>query len=493
MDTSRSHPMHFDLPARARQEMVRDGFEPDFPPAIAAQLRQTEHASPGYADGADVQDLRALLWSSIDNRESRDLDQVEVAERLADGGVRLRIGIADVDWLVPPASPIDLHARHNCCSVYTGVSIFPLLPEELSTDRTSLVQDKDRLAVVIEMDIDGDGAVTSSRVYRALTRNRAQLTYDGVGDWLEGSASVPPRVAAVEGMDAQMRLQHEVARTLQERRRRDGAMEFESVEPRPVVEEGRIKDLEVPRDNPARRMIENFMISANTAMARTLEDRGIPSFQRIVRSPQRWPRMVEIAQRLGDALPPEPDPRALSQFLARRRAADPAHFPDLSLSIVKLMGPGEYTVVKSAAGHVGHFGLAVYSYTHSTAPNRRYADLIVQRAVKACLAAEPAPYSEAELAEVAERCTERENAARKVERFMRKAVAAVWMHERIGSTFDAIVTGASPKGTYVRLLKPPVEGRVVRGEQGLDVGDRTRVRLIDTDPERGYIDFEEAS
>jgi VacB/RNase II family 3'-5' exoribonuclease len=481
--------VHFDLPARAREEMRNEGFEPEFPPAAVSQIQQTA-ATVVPDDG--LRDQRGLLWSSIDNRESRDLDQIEIAEQLANGVIRLRIGIADVDALVPGNSPIDRHAAHNCCSVYTGVVIFPLLPEEFSNDRTSLLQDRERTAVVVEMDIDEDGGIAASMVYRALTRNCAQLAYEDVGRWIEGEAVVPERAARVKGLEAQMRLQHEAARRLLARRQREGALEFESVEPRPVVEDGRITDLSVPRKNAARIMIENFMISANVTMARFLEQRGIASIQRVVRSPQRWPRIIELAARYGEALPAEADPIALSQFLAKRRKVDPERFVDLSLSIVKLMGPGEYTVVTSPQEHIGHFGLAVYSYTHSTAPNRRYADLIVQRALKATLAGAPQPYSEAELAAIADRCTERENAARKVERFMRKAVAAVWLRDRIGETFDAIVTGAAPKGTYVRLLKPPVEGRVLRGEHGLDVGDHTRVRLIGTDPERGFIDFERA-
>jgi len=343
------------------------------------------------------------------------------------------------------------------------------------------------------MDIDTTGAVAAQSIYRARTWNYAQLAYEDVGEWLDNEGPIPPRAAATAGIEGQLRLQHELAQRLLDRRHREGALDFDMVEARPVVDDGRITDLTVPKKNPARWIIENFMIAANTTMAQYLEERGIPSIQRIVRSPQRWPRIVEIAARYGVTLPEAADPLALSHFLAARKAADPDHFCDLSLSIVKLLGPGEYVVVRSAAEHQGHFGLAVTSYTHSTAPNRRYADLIVQREVKAVLNGDPAPYTDAELADIAARCTERENAARKVERFMRKAVAAVWLSNRIGQTFDAIVTGASDKGTYVRLLKPPVEGRVVRGEKGLDVGDHTRVRLIHTDPERGFIDFEEAS
>jgi exoribonuclease-2 len=481
---------HFELGERSRRKMRDEGFEPEFPPGVEMQLRETGTAA---APGANVVDLRDLLWSSIDNPESRDLDQIEVADRLPNGAIRLRIGIADVAGTVPADSPIDQHAVHNGCSVYTGVAVYPLLPEALSTDRTSLLQDRDRAVVVIEMAVEPDGAVQGGSIYGALARNRAQLDYESVGDWLDGQTAAPERVRNVAGMEAQLRLQNEAAERLLAWRKREGALEFETVEARPVMEDGRIKDLAVPRKNPARRLIENFMVSANTTMARFLEDRRVGSLQRIVRSPQRWPRIVEIARRFGVELPAEPDPLALSRFLCDRQAADPERFADLSLSIVKLMGPGEYTVVTSASDRVGHFGLAVYSYTHSTAPNRRFADLVVQRAVRASLADAAPPYRPDRLAELAARCTERENAARKVERFMRKVVAAAWMRGRIGETFDAIVTGASPKGTYVRLLRPPVEGRVVRGEQGLDVGDRARVRLIAADPERGFIDFEEAS
>lgn len=487
MTTNGNPPYHFDLKARAALEMRDEGFEPEFPPDAEAQVRQISAAPERLLD---TRDLRELLWSSIDNQESRDLDQIEVADRLDNGNIRLRIGVADVDETVALGSPIDRHAAHNCCSVYTGVIVFPLLPNPLSTDRTSLLQDQDRSAVVIEMEVDANGAVANSAVYRAMVRNRAQLVYETVGDWLDGEGPIPDRIADVPGMEPQIRLQAEAAERLQARRLREGALEFETVEARPIVEGDRIVDLTVPTKNPARQMIENFMISANTTMATFLEQRGVGSIQRVVRSPQRWPRIVEIAARYHYTLPQEPDPLSLSKFLASRRKADPARFPDLSLSIVKLMGPGEYTVVRSPEERTGHFGLAVYSYTHSTAPNRRFADLVVQRAVKSTLAGAPPPYADDDLAQVAARCTERENAARKVERFMRKAVAAVWLHDRIGETFDAIVTGASPKGTYVRVLQTPVEGRVTRNEEGLDVGDRTRVRLIGTDPNRGYIDFE---
>lgn len=483
------HDAHFSLPARAHLAMVEEGFAPDLTSDAEAQLK---HLESQPENTPSRRDLRNLLWSSIDNEESRDLDQVEVAEALPEGRVRLLVGIADVDAFVSQGSPIDQHAQENTCSVYTGVRTFPMLPEELSTDRTSLLEGQDRAAIVTEMVINSDGEVETADIYPALLHNRARLTYDEVGAWLEGQGEMPADIAKTPGMEGQIRLQQETAERLHARRLSQGALEFESVEAYPVVSDGRVVDLKVPPKNLARRIIENFMIAANTTMANYLETRHVPAIQRVVRSPQRWPRIVELAARWGVVLPPEPDPRALADFLEVRRKADPLRFPELSLSVVKLMGPGEYTVVTSPEEHAGHFGLAVYSYTHSTAPNRRYADLIVQRLLKSVVRQTTPPYSAGELTQMASHCTERENAARKVERLMRKVIAADLLSHRIGQTFDAIVTGVSSKGTFVRLIAPPVEGRVMRGEHGLDVGDRLRVRLIHTDPDRGFIDFEHA-
>ena len=483
------HDPHYSLGSRAYRAMVDNGFSPDLSPEVIGQVHQIELATQVSGGHPSMQDLRSLLWSSIDNDDSRDLDQLEVAEALPNGRIRLMVGIADVDAVVSQNTPIDRHASDNTISVYTGVRTFPMLPEALSHDSTSLIQGTDRAAIVTDMEIDRDGTVQSSKIFPALVHNHARLTYDEVGPWLEGRANAPVGVANTTGMEAQLRLQAQAAERLYSQRVQNGALEFDTVEARPIVTDGQVVDLAVPPKNLARRMIENFMIAANTTMASLLESRGVPSIQRVVRSPQRWPRIVELAVRLGESLPPDPDPRALSTFLAKRKQADPIHFPDLSLSIVKLMGPGEYTVVKSVFEHAGHFGLAVYSYTHSTAPNRRFADVVVQRLLKALNQGVNPPYSEEDLNAIAAHCTERENAARKVERLMRKVVAAALMSDRIGQSFSAIVTGASEKGTYVRLLAPPVEGRVVHGEDGLDVGDRVHVRLIDTDPNRGFIDF----
>lgn len=486
------HPVphsEFDLRARAFRAMQEEGFFPTLPSQATTELHVIEAAPERPPHASGVRDLRSLLWSSIDNRESRDLDQVEAAERLPNGNILLRVGIADVDDYVPRGSALDRHAFDNTVTVYAGVAIFPMLPEPLSTDLTSLLQDQDRLAVVVDMEIAASGEVVGQSVYRALLRNRAQLTYEDVGDWLDAKAPRPRVPTGLVGLDEQLLLQAEAADHLQTLRTRHGALEFETVEARPVIEHGRVVGLDLPQKNDAKRLIENLMIAANTTIASLLLNAGIPSLQRVVHSPERWPRIVAVAQEYGYRLPAVADPVALSAFLTARRAQDPAHFADLSLTIVKLLGPGEYSLVRSEADIHGHFGLAAYSYTHSTAPNRRYTDLIIQRLLKAHLAGQAAPYTPDELTTIARQCNLRESASRKVERLMRKVAAADLLHTHIGQIYDAIVTGAMPKGTFVRLLHPPVEGRVVAHEQGLDVGDRTRVRLVQTDVDRGFIDF----
>ncbi len=477
-----------DLLAIAHQAMLDAGFNPDVPETVLREM-QSLKASLSLTEPA-TRDLRALLWSSIDDAKSRDLDQVEYAESLPNGDVRLLVGIADVDALVEKASAIDVHAAENSTSVYTGVVTFPMLPEELSTDRTSLVGGADRTSIVTEMVVGPDGIVRQSDVYPAVLHNYAKLSYEAVGDWLDHNGKIPSEVAEVPRMEAQLRLQFEAAIRLRELRRHHGALQLETIQPTPVVSEtGQVTDLTATEHNSARDIIESFMISANVAMAQFLEAQGVTAIRRVVHIPEQWPRIVEIAHEFGEALPAEPDSRALAEFLARRQSADPLHFPDLSLAVVKLLGPGEYTIEKPGTPSDGHFGLAVHDYTHSTAPNRRYADLVTQRLVKAVLRKASSPYSEEELRKIAAHCTEREDAARKVERKMRKVAAAVLLQSRIGDQFDAIVTGANPRGTFVRLLKPPADGLVVRGAQGLRVGEKVRVRLVSTEPERGFIDF----
>ncbi len=481
---------HIDLRSLARHAMTDAGFAPDVPPDALRELQSIGsggHATP--PDGS-LRDLRDLQWSSIDNDDSRDLDQVEYAQQLPDGTIRIMIGIADVDGTVPQGSAIDQHAFVNTTSVYTPALIFPMLPDQLSTDATSLLGNAERIAVIIDLTVGPDGEIRSSQMYRSLICNHAKLAYESLGAWLEDRGPMPDSVAGVPGLADQIRLQETATTHLQELRHRNGALDLETIEATAITENGNVVDITAARHNRAHKIIESFMVAANSAMAEFLESKSIPSIRRVVRTPARWPRIVELAAGLGDRLPPDADARALSDFLARRKAKDPDHYPDLSLSVVKLLGPGEYAVERPGEDQGGHFGLAVHDYTHSTAPNRRYADLVTQRLIKAVLRGAASPYDGDALDTIAAHCTERENAAKKVERMMRKAATALVLSHRIGEQFDAIVTGASPKGTYVRLLHPPAEGRVMRGESGLDVGDHVRVRLLSTDAEKGFIDFE---
>jgi len=483
-------PVSIDLKAAAHQEMIREGFEPDFSAAVMRELGELSGNTASAATGdASRRDLRALAWSSIDNPESRDLDQVEVAELLPNGDIKVLVGVADVDSLVVAGSALDQHAAHNTTSVYCGVVTYPMLPERLSTDLSSLNEDVDRLAVVIEIVITPDGDVRSHDLYRAILRNGAQLDYPGVGAWLEAAGEPPPKVRSSAGLEQQLRLQDRAAQLLRARRRRDGALELDTIEATPVASAGKVTDLIVRPQNRATQVIENFMIAANTAMAKFLDARGSATIRRVVKVPERWDRIVALAAALGEALPATPDSGALSAFLAKRRTVDPDHFPDLSLAVVKLMGPGVYVLEKPGQRGEGHFGLAVHDYTHSTAPNRRYADLVTQRLLKAVLSGGSPPYGDGALAAIADQCTRMEDAARKVERTCRKQAAAELLAGRIGESFDAIVTGASAKGTFVRTLRPPAEGMVVRGQQGMDVGDKVTVRLVAANPVRGFIDF----
>jgi len=477
---------HFDLHAAARRIITAAGFEPDTNDAMRQQLDRL--TAPAPIDSS-VKDMRDQPWSSIDNDESRDLDQVELAERLPDGSIRLVVGIADVDVLVPKDSPIDEHAYVNCTSVYTGVEVFPMLPEKLSTGLTSLNENEDRLAIAIETVVNAQGDVISFDVYRAAVRNKAKLAYDEVGAWLGGEAP-PQKVAGNKILTEQLKLQHEASQRLKAERIRNGALELETIEATPISKNGKIVDLKVIQKNHARDLIEDFMIASNSAIAKFLEAKGRSGIRRVVREPERWGRIVELASRYGETLPAEPDSLALAQFLIRRRKADPDRFPDLSVSIVKLMGPGIYALDLPGKDPGGHFGLATHDYSHATAPNRRYADLVTQRLVKATLSNSPPPYSNDDLTAIAQRCTEREDAENKVERSVRKTIAALMLSDRIGESFDAIVTGANEKGTFVRMMHPSAEGMVVSNHKGFDVGDKVRVKLVGADPYKGYIDFE---
>jgi exoribonuclease-2 len=485
-DTSRHQ---IDLQAAARQTMLANGFEPEFPPQVQQQLGELKARPPQIAPSSDIRDLRNLVWSSVDNDTSRDLDQVEVAERLPNGETKVLVGIADVDAFVAKNSAIDEHAAKETTTVYTGVRNFPMLPEQLSTGASSLGEAEDKLSIVIEFVVSSDGSVHSGSVYRAIVRNNAQLTYNAVGAWLEDRGGMPDKVAASTELQSQLKLQDEIAQSLMNERYRHGALNIETIEVSAVVSNGKVSDLVKQEKNRATELIEDFMIAANEVVARMLEDNKVSSIRRVVKIPERWNRIVELAAKQGERLPAEPDSKALNDFLIKRKAADPDHFADLSLAVIKLMGPGEYVLERPGDPEQGHFGLAVQDYTHSTAPNRRFADLVTQRLIKAVLAKQLAPYSDDELASIALTCTLKEDAARKVEREMSKRIAAVAMSTRIGEVFDAIVTGVTPHGTFVRVLKPAVEGLLAQGQQGADVGDKLRVKLISTDMQRGYIDF----
>ena len=477
----------FDLASAAHQEMINQGFHPDFLPGTDQQLAVIA-ARPAPAPSASVIDLRSMLWSSIDNDTSRDLDQAEVSERVA-GGIRIRIAIADVASAIAIDTPIDKHAADQTTSVYTGVRVFPMLPERLSTDLTSLNESEDRAAVVIDMVVAPDGSISQPSIYPAMVRNQAQLTYNGVGGWLEGTAVAPPKVAASADLQAQLKMQDEAAQALLQQREKMGALNIDRVEAEPVLADGEVKGLVIRQKNRASELIENFMVAANGVMARTLTGNGVSSIRRIVKTPERWPRIVELAARYGATLPVEPDSGALNQFLEKCKTQDPDHYADVSLAVVKLMGPGEYVLLRANDTPQGHFALAAHDYTHSTAPNRRFADTVTQRLIQAVIAKAPCPYSDAQLGAIAQNCTAKEDAARKVERVMGKRVAAVALHSRIGETFQGVITGVTPKGTFVRVLNPPAEGLLIHGQQGVDVGDRVTVKLISTDPRRGYLDF----
>jgi exoribonuclease II len=481
---------HLDLQATAKEIMQRYGFEPDFPPQVPQQLADLKAHPPQITAGGDIRDLRNLLWSSIDNDTSRDLDQIEVAERASNGDVKVMIGIADVDAFVAKQTPIDQHAARETTTVYAGVRNFPMLPEELSTGASSLLENQDRLSVVIEFVVDSSGGLKSSSVYRAVVRNKAQLQYNSVGAWLEGKSPAPPKIAASSDLQAQLKVQDEVAQKLKAQRFQHGALNLQTDEVQPLMLNDQVIDVVKQQKNRATELIEDFMVAANGVVARQLEK--VSSLRRIVRTPERWDRIVQLAATKGEKLPPQPDSKALNDFLVRRKAADPDHFADLSLAVIKLIGPGEYVVERPGDVAPGHFGLAVQDYTHSTAPNRRFADVVTQRLLKAMFAGQKNPYSDDELTAVATNCTQKEDAARKVEREMSKRLAAIAVQNRIGEVFDAIVSGVTDHGTFVRVLQPHVEGLLAQGAQGLDVGDKLRAKLIRADVQKGFIDFARA-
>ncbi|MGA3370768.1 MAG: RNB domain-containing ribonuclease [Terracidiphilus sp.] len=483
-----SQPIRFNLVAAAHAAMIEHGFQPDYPAGTDAELAAIQ-AHPELPAAQGAHDLRSLLWSSIDNDTSKDLDQIEWAEQLPDGRIRVLVGVADVDARVHLGSIIDSHAKSETTSVYTGVKVFPMLPAELSEGITSLNENEDRMAHVIEFSVDPAGTASDGKVYAALVRNRAQLAYNSVGAWLEGTGPAPAKVAANGDLAVQLKLQDAAAQRMVGSRFQHGALDLETIETRPVMLADQAVEISRLVKNRATSLIEEFMVAANGVAAHTFEQAGVASIRRIVRTPRRWDRIVEVAEGLGTTLPAEPDSKALNDFLLAQKQKDPDHFPDLSLTVIKLMGPGEYVLVKPNEVSPGHFGLAVQDYTHSTAPNRRFPDMVTQRLMKALLAKSPQPYSEDDLNAIAAHCTLMEDSARKVEREMEKRIAAVVLHPRIGQSFPAIVTGVNKYGTFVRTLDPHVDGMVVSGGKGLDVGDKVTVKLVSTDPQRGFIDF----
>ncbi len=483
-----SHSAPFNLAAAAHASMLEHGFQPEFPAGADAQLASIQ-AHPELPDAPGAQDQRNLLWSSIDNDTSKDLDQIEWAEQLSDGRIRVLVGVADVDVRValghrprrscPQRNHLRLHRRRRFPHAAGGS------PEGI----TSLNENQDRVALVIEFCVDSTGACSDGKAYRALVRNRAQLAYNGVGAWLDGSGPAPAKVAASADLAAQLKLQDQAAQRMLGCRFQHGALDLETVETQPVMQGANAVDIKRLEKNRATSLIEEFMVAANGVIARTFEDAKVASIRRIVRTPKRWDRIVEVAQGLGTTLPAEPDSKALNDFLLAQKQKDPLHFPDLSLAVVKLMGPGEYVLVKPNEPSPGHFGLAVQDYTHSTAPNRRFPDMVTQRLLKALFAKGSQPYSENDLNDIATHCTLMEDNARKVERDMEKRIAAVVLRPRIGQSFPAVVTGVNNYGTFVRTLDPHVDGKLVQGGKGLDVGDKVTVKLISTDPQRGFIDF----
>jgi exoribonuclease-2 len=470
----------------ARRVMGERGLAAEFTRAAVLEL---EGIKAPAAPEPGTRDVRSLPWSSIDNDDSRDLDQLSVGEALPGGAVRMCVAIADVAALVKKGGPIDAHARQNTTSVYTAAEMFPMLPEKLSTDLTSLNVNVDRVAVVVDMVFEPEGELRSSEIYPALVHNRAQLAYPSMAAWLDGTGPMPAGIAAVAGLEENLRLQDRMARRLRTRREEKGALSFETIQAKPVFSGMALRDLVADRSNTAKDLIEDLMVSANGVVARYFAAQRIPSIRRVVRTPVHWDRIAEIAADRGTELPKNPDPIALEKFLVTERRKDPLRFPDLSLSIIKLMGAGEYVVETPDGPGEGHFGLAVRDYTHSTAPNRRYPDVISQRMLKASLAGQPLPYTLPELQELADHCTEQEDAAKKVERQVAKSAAALLLSDRVGVTFDALITGASEKGTWARLLRPPVEGKLVVGYEGRKVGQTLRVKLLGVDVQRGHIDL----
>lgn len=479
-----------DLTDIARKAMIEHNLVTDFTDDVLKETATIQEAK--RQPSSHFIDLRDKLWFSLDNDDSKDLDQLTYAEKLPDNKFKIYVAIADVDSLVKKNSPIDRFAQKNTTSVYTPTKVFSMLPEKLSTNFTSLNENEDRLAIVVEIEVNPDGSQGPYKVYRSLVNNKAKLAYNGVADWLDDKRPMPDKVKLVPGMEEQVRLQDQISQVLKSYRHYQGSLTLEPIDPQPEIEDNKIVDIKTARTNRARELIEEFMIAANTAVAKFLGEHNLPSLRRVVRVPKRWDRIVELAQEKRETLPTEPNAKALDLFLIKERLLDPIHFPDLSLAVIKLLGNGEYVVEYPHEMPIGHFSLALKDYTHSTAPNRRYPDLITQRMIKAALQNKPSPYSPAELEGFAKRMTQKEDEATKVERQMKKSASILLLRNRIGQFFDAIVTGCSSKGTWIRVLHPPVDGKLVKGYEHVDVGNKIRVKLVNVDMEKGYIDFEKA-
>jgi VacB/RNase II family 3'-5' exoribonuclease len=480
---------YVDLKTIADMAMQKYGFKPRFPEPVMQEVNALTDIASSY-QGKTITDLRSLLWSSIDNIDSMDLDQLEYCERGPSGEIRVKVAVADVDIYVPKQCETDKHAVHNGTSIYTGIVTFPMLPDQLSKNISSLLPDQDRLAIVVGYTILPDGSVSPGEVMRAIVRNKAKLVYEELGAWIEGTGPIPRLVRDIPGLKDQILLQADAARALRNKRMEQGALDLETIEAQPLVDGDTVRDLVILKPNMARKVIEEFMVAANRTMVSFLGNASVPMIQRVVRVPKYWDEIRLTAASYGENLPSSPDVKALASFLKIQKAADPERFPDLSLTIIKLLGPGEYMTLEPGTPPTGHFSMAISDYTHGTAPNRRYVDVINQRLLKSMLDTTPSPYSLDNLVDLAIWLSDREKASKKVERFMRKAAAALLLQDRIGDIFEALVTGASEKGTYVRLINPPAEGRVVRGERGMWVGQKVDVRLLKTDPYNGFIDFE---
>lgn len=475
-----------DLSNLASVVMKEKGLQPEFSREEVEQVAQITKPAP---PSPDMTDLRKLLWCSIDNDDSRDLDQLTYAEKNADQTTTIWIAIADVDALVKKDTPIDVHAQANTTSVYTPARIFPMLPEQLSTNLTSLNENEDRVAVVVKIQLDQSGSSVSSSIIQALVHNYAQLTYNNVAGWLAGKNTLHEKGARVPGLENALKLQHETAQQLKKRRHEAGSLTLQSSEAEVKVEANDHFVIELQANNFANQLIEEFMVAANKTMAEHLSQAKIANIRRVVRTPKFWDQIVETAREYHFDLPKEPDSKALDAFLIEQQAKDPLRFPDLSLTIIKLLGRGEYIVENDPTHPVGHFALALTDYTHSTAPNRRFPDLITQRQFKALISGTKAPYTLDELRKLAEHCSTQEDAATKVERQLNKSAAAMLLSTQIGAIFNGIVTGVNEKGTWVRILQPAVDGKIVQGFNQLKIGDKVSVQLRDVDIAKGFIDF----